>query len=1201
MKIKNLTTKLAIFMVLAMLVLSIPLMAFAPITAHATDIPAAFRWHVQSVFLDDFAPHDGSFPASPTQFTGEFLGHHQGSLGVETGIVAGVIPLDHRYMDYFEQIGLGAHPEFNTATDIPAHPHGQDHNFPSTNANVLMINTNNQRTAYGFSTQEFDLEAHSFYRFSVWVRTGDFSDNEGAAVTLTGMPTPIGVWNINTVSHLRRATGTNLPDLNPNNRFGFENIRIYLATGATTESVALQLSVGDAGNGKYFPSNGFAFFDAVRIERLSPTNFFDSTQGIHDRFFYTAIQNTLGQTGQSHHLFHRATARVYDTNTGTYQNRLAFNRTALFDMNHTNYLMSVPNVEVRVYDENDDFIGYEYVPTNLGRFDGPTRRMADGWSVYQPRDPNVGTGGLVWGIFNAGAPFVAAGAYGLTEHPMTSTGISTANRNNSILVLSSHAGGAEFNEIEAGIISDAFTIEAGSLYSLSFWFNTQHLSGPATAVISGQSTIGNQNFELTPVPAGNLITDENYARYGWQRREFFIQGSLIADIDLNLELWLGRGGERASGIIMFDQIMMTRLNYADFIEQSAHGTQVMIDAVDHGSMITNSAFGIITRETDSQGNTLPLSFPAIPASWDFLNTNTANHTTDASLITYDYARHGIIPTQEQKFDTLRAAGYIPMINRPLASYDNQRFANNNVLMLHTPATRPHTAFGYRSPSFNVSEGEITKAIVNMNINTVGDGANLLLRSGNRTLASIQNIQNTGNAFRDFAFYVDGDAHTSNLTIEIWLGMTDGGNNLSRLAAGTIIINNITIESEPMTFDARYTEFITMGFEPTNFAVYSADAFRFNTFDRHTNTAIRHAADFNSINHTNTLRRYGIISTLPSGQTQIPATIVDALNRLENRSPTSVILQNINDGHSQLASLHTFNLNPNSFYRVEFDMLVYLHGIDNIDPSRPDYILERARIRATRGASIHLGNNVISNIRDTVSDVAHTDYVDGQFVEVRTAEFRRFSFYFATGESLENFSWQISLGAAGAGQISGIVVVNNVRLSGEGEVTAGEFAARLAEYEDYYHDSSFMLVVDNSVEPDDEVIDDGDDDNNVGGGQGFENLGFLIAGILFAVAILIVLIAVAGKKVLAIRNSKRPPSAKRVEKVASYDRRQALEAEEAANIDDSIDSFDDEANIAIEEQPVEETIIVESDEFDDDIEITEPAKKEKKEFDSEFDD
>ncbi|MCL2555497.1 MAG: hypothetical protein FWE03_00565 [Firmicutes bacterium] len=1191
MRVKKFTTKLAIFIVLAMLVLSLPLMALTP--ARAQEIPPAFRWHIENIFSDDFNT-SGGFPATPAQFTGDFLGNHQGVLGADAGIVAGVIPLNHTYIDYFDEIGLGVHPGFNNPTDIPPHPHGRGIAFPSNNSNVLMINTNNQRTAYGFSTHEFELAPHSFYRFSAFIRTGQFADNQGAAMTLTGLPEPVGIWNIDTVSHLRRIPGTNLPELTLANRFGFENFIIYLATGATSESVALNFSVGDSNGNKFFPSNGFAFFDAVRVDRLSPTTFFDVTRGIDSNFFYTSAQHTANQTNQTHQLFHRAS-----TINGGISSQ-ALNRLALLDMNPNSHLMSVNDV-------------------NLGEFSGETRRTAPGWSEYRSNDPYIGTDALVWGIFNAGAPFVGAGAFGLTEHPMTSTGISTHNRNNSILVLSSHAGGTNFNTVSAGIISDPFLIEAGSLYSLSFWFNTQHLDGTATAVISGQSTLSIDNFELTPVPIGNLVTDDNYARYGWQRREFFIQGSLITDIELNLQLWLGRG-EKSSGVVMFDEIMLTRLNYSDFNEQSAHGTRVLIDAVAHGGLITNSAFGLVQRDVDNNGNILPLSFPARPASWDFINTNTGGWQGQSDrLINHEHAIHGVIPTHPSHFYRMRDVYRLyPMINRPTPNFDHERYINNNVLLMHSPTNQDFTAFGYRSPSFNVSEGETVRVAVNMSVNALGAGASLVLRGGNRIFASIQNINRTpNNGFMDFAFYIEGDIHTANLTVEIWLGLTDNQNNMSRLAAGTIVVNSISLENEPMTFEHRYNEFNDIRLPtPANFAVYSADAFTFNSFDRHSNSSIRQAFDFNLTEQTpDSITQYGIIANLREGQTQVHNTVISALNRLENRSPTSVILRNVSEGYNRLTSNHSFNLTSNEWYKIEFDMFVYLHGIDNVldidldtisnETERTRLIHERARARATRGAGIHLGQHHFANIRDTVSDFPHYVYEEilnangqgtGEFeiVKRRIHEFRTFSFYFATGEELENFSWQISMGGVGTEQIAGMVVVNAVRLSNIGQVEFNTIA-NLQEYEETASD--FIFVVDNTSD-DDYYDDDGDDNDDNNQGAGFENLGFLIAGILFAVAIFIVLIAVAGKKILAIRNSRRP--AKKTPKVVSYDRRHALETEDIANVDDSIDSFDDEANI--EEETMIETIIVESDEFDDDVEISqEVPKKERKELDSEFDD
>jgi len=70
MKIKNLTTKLAVLAILIMLAFSLPL-AFS--TADAQEIPPAFRWQTESVFSEQFET-TGALPATPGRLNGAFLG-----------------------------------------------------------------------------------------------------------------------------------------------------------------------------------------------------------------------------------------------------------------------------------------------------------------------------------------------------------------------------------------------------------------------------------------------------------------------------------------------------------------------------------------------------------------------------------------------------------------------------------------------------------------------------------------------------------------------------------------------------------------------------------------------------------------------------------------------------------------------------------------------------------------------------------------------------------------------------------------------------------------------------------------------------------------------------------------------------------------------------------------------------------------------
>ncbi|MBR2970720.1 MAG: hypothetical protein IKC48_02870 [Clostridia bacterium] len=195
--------------------------------------------------------------------------------------ISGVVDLSTdsgvSYTDFMEETKLDAYSEFADAK--PTTPFGRNTNnpngnlyFPGTNSKALMINTNDtdskRGTAYGYSSEDIELDAYSYYKFSVWAKTGDFVQDTGAVIKISGLDYDIGFWNIDNSEEINNAT------------YGFTEYVIFVATAENSASVKLNLQVGDCytygtiDDGDSYiehihPSSGYAFFDNITCTKLS--------------------------------------------------------------------------------------------------------------------------------------------------------------------------------------------------------------------------------------------------------------------------------------------------------------------------------------------------------------------------------------------------------------------------------------------------------------------------------------------------------------------------------------------------------------------------------------------------------------------------------------------------------------------------------------------------------------------------------------------------------------------------------------------------------------------------------------------------------------------------------------------------------------------------------------------------------------------
>lgn len=521
----NLLVCAVIALVMALSCLSF---AVAPKTVKAEE-PKIDDIRIVDISDGQFNDDSSSILTSSSSWTGSYVGNFPGN------VIAGVVDLEVSASDnekFMEETKLDKYPEYKTSK--PLSPYGKEKYFGGENSKVLMINTNGMATAYGYKSNEVELAANSFYMFSVWVKTGDFTQNRGAVIKLSGFDYDIGFWNINTYRENGAVVDAAKDDTN-----GFRQYRIYVATAQNSVSATVNLQVGDSyvykadGEDDYIthvtPSNGYAFFDNVTCEQLSPN--------------------------------------VYYTRT---------------------HVVNTDNTLVHDFNETSAIIGESKV---IGSFENGYN--AEGWSIITEGD-NVSTGGYRYiGTYNAGRRFDEESDFAFESNPYTPKGNSDYIGDRNILVMQ-----ALDNDASIGLESQEIEIERNSFYRISAWVNTQKFDSDSNAamVIVGENNIAADEYKLSPVVINHITgSGEANVRYGWSKYSFYVRGSIAKNCNVKLQLWLGFS-DKCKGIVLFDDVRVEKLTYTYFNNNMSNGTLVTFDkepstTVDNGRFFNAENYG----------------------------------------------------------------------------------------------------------------------------------------------------------------------------------------------------------------------------------------------------------------------------------------------------------------------------------------------------------------------------------------------------------------------------------------------------------------------------------------------------------------------------------------------------------------------------------------------------------------------------------
>lgn len=865
----------------------------------------------------------------------------------ENGIISGTVDLSTAAFDEsaLEELGL----ENEATIRTPFGSNSADNKFAGSNANALFINSDGSKVVYSYDSTSISLSANSYYEISAWVRTGSFGSDQGASIKISGMENDIIIEDIDTVAYISEHLSESVEDVqNSRDRdYGWVEYKFYIATSTmSAPSVTISLQLGssisrnDGDSDEARPitdeSNGWVLFDHVTAKQYTYNTFMSRVEDINNT--KTFVDPSADRTYS-----------VSDDGTALY-----------YSENDSSFL-SVAD-DGSILSEGD--AGYE--DGIVGNFENNTAKWTSAPQSYGNAKVSVGAYNSVnedLGIdFESDIPYSPDGETG------------------NILMINSFDGNI-FRSASVGYKSVDFTIERRTNYRLSVWVKTvgDSIAGAAVSGMDYRGPLDEPNDHVNNGKGQLMVTatelggdDANTMRYGWSEQVFYIRGSDYADYDISLELWLGMRATsdastvREAGIAMFDSVRIEEITYSEYSSNSSSGTTVTFDADAESGTITNGNFADIESiEYDANGNAIT---PYTPADWTLMAAG-EDETTGMSTSVYDenyrdYVVSGTISSDMTSYNYKipgTSNSYITGSVSPALPTDMPA----NLLMIKAdadklPADKTGVAVGYRSTSFSASANTVQRIDITMRVEDIGGyGANLVLKSGDKEVATIQRITDTyrselsayaGTGYTTFSFYIQtGESSLSELYVEIWLGMYDDDRNVSKLSTGTVYVSEVSmtqlntmttnddgtevadsasLSSERSAFATRLSEYkaaINAGVVPDYacYSTYGSGIDSYNIYDdgylktpyNWTQATVtsnaptsEDAVSFGSYDMNTGADR----SVLPENYTEEGATADDSL-----------VIKNKVAAYSRYTRDITYTLDGGSYYRLTVLMQVYI--------------------------------------------------------------------------------------------------------------------------------------------------------------------------------------------------------------------------------------------------------------------------------------
>ncbi len=1058
-----------------------------------------------------FTETSGSYPASPTGWTASGTG------SVKAGVIdltaSNYVNPDSNSTDgpnkAFE---LSQYPEYGNDTLIPRTPFGTDA-FADTDAKTLLVNTmpgDNVTATYAYSSSDMTFEADSFYRVSVWVKTGNFAADTGATVKLTGLGENCAFYNINTVKDLNTDNG--IPLLTAQNNYGWVKYTFYVRTAPSeSATVKLSLGIGDAvTNGDEdptdlmpSPAHGYAFFDTVTAERISAYDYAFETSP----FAPSAVRDNV---------------RLNTTGTS-----MALD---LYNLDYLTANNGTDTVEIGTFSDNFElWTNAEYTddddePIYSGQ---ASAHIYNSYATVDIKDNDFGLTSNPW------APL------GVAEDSQRTSNSGFGGTNGNILMINSVYTNGEFKQGARGVASPDVTIKQHRYYRFGVWVKADGKDGAISGgngvsiAVKGQANDTANNNKLDSRYNNLTGDDEDKAHYGWKEQVIYIVGSSLSDLSVHFELWLGTPDSQSAGIAMFDNVTFTELSYSDYEAMSAAdgGNVLTLDAGAADTGVTNGNFILI-------GDYDEFKYPLPAADWSYhtpSDVGTAGFSRDE--VNTDNAVYGIVPANREAFDKLADRGEIPANIVNPAHFANAPLYNVLVLSSSTK-----TAFCYQTSAITIPADQATKIDVTMAVDRVTDGygASLVLKSSDGAVVStIENITSTNNNFKTFTFYIEAPLSEQSLTLEIWLGLNGRKNNTQKLSDGTVYVKEAacsewTVDSDTSTtaeYAKKLDEFRkaaaspalleTLDFGVVSFSAPSLDFYDIYSYGKEGGFVTPYMWNKTTTNESTIS---GIFNSENLGN------IYDGFDK-KDQTDSMLFIYNTEFAKTTYSYANTISLVANTYYRLDVTLKVHL-----TDEIRNDKAYEGANVSLTGTAT-----ETFENIKDTTTLVAQGDEASRDY-----ETFKTFSFYISSGADGGDIGLSISFGGDGAKGIRGILVVSDISLTSIPNTSYDEIA------ESDSIDTDYVRAVALS-----EASDDSSDDNNTEATSN-DIQWWIIPTVIFSVCLVAAIIIIV---VMRIRD--RIKKKKKTVYTSEYDRTRAFkDIEKLANADggaktDRDEELDDE--------------------------------------------
>lgn len=951
-----------------------------------TEDTSEFRTVAMNPENPHFSNTSDSYPATPDSWKAQPVG--------SGNVIAGVVDLSATVYvgadSGNKKFELDQYKEYKADNSIPKTIFGNTAERPGTDAKTLLVNTvNGAESAYLYKSTDLTFEPNSFYRVSAWVKTGDFASNTGATVKLGGLGRNCSFLNINTVKNIARGAD-DIPVLTPDNNYGWAEYTFYVRTSATgSKTVNLYLGIGDSvtddGEGPETArmAKGYAFFDTVSADRISAYDFAFSTSD------FTATERD----------------GIYSDATGT-------------------------SLAVDLYSEDYLTVSDGTNESEIGSFSHNTEKWNKYPSYSDKDEDDVFLGSSIVEFYNSQMRVTPDdNEYGFTKNPWSPLGNAEYDAENPLFVgdngnilLISTYNGDSFGKAARGVASPDVTVERFKYYRFSVWVKGDGITeGDGISVgIKGEKNDTSEDNKLAQWYTG-LSGADDAAHYGWKEQVVYIQGSVVSDLTVHFELWLGSPQSQSRGIAMFDNVTFTEIPYSEYSARPEDANTLTLDAATTDTSVSNGNFM-------SVGDYDELKFPLPVADWTHYTTDTVETTGFFfGNVNTDNAVHGIIPTDDATFARMLANNSIPASVRNPSKFADP--ALYNALLL---SSTTKTAYCYRSKALTVTADKGYKLNVDLAVDGVTDGygASLVLKSGNDVISTIENITNTNKTFKTFTFYIDAPLSEKSVTLEIWLGLNDRTSNTQKLSNGNVYVKKVefaewTVESDDTSEDKttvaqeyskvlnKYLADIAVSakLKALDYGVYSFNAPTLNYYDVYSYylqeglTTPYHW----TVKSENADVKSGVFNT----DNMKNLSIYDGFDK-KDQTGSMLLIHNTLPNSTTLTYGNTISLVSNTYYRLDVTLKVRLSDEMKNDDKRI-------------GASINLTGTKeesFTNIKDTSTLIAqgNEDSRDGE-------TFRTYTFFIASGENGGDVGLNFTFGGTDRfGYIEGQLIIADVSMT-----------------------------------------------------------------------------------------------------------------------------------------------------------------------------